>query len=161
MLSKKLSKRSFRSTAAGVWVSKEKEATNVNGQLLGLLFDFGLGSIGGIGTTYLLSKTGRDHVIPKGVLAGITVGSTITALLSVFPNNKVKPKDAASNLAYMFSHALYGITTTALVAKMGHASLFDPKPLNNYLQPTEYTSEEIRDTAALRQSQERESAMYH
>ena len=117
LLRKKLSQRSFRSTAAGVWVLKESEATNINGQVLGALFDFGLGSIGGIGITYLLSKTGRDHVIPKGITAGITIGSMITALLSAFPQNKVKPKDAASNLSYMFSHAVYGIVTTAIVAK--------------------------------------------
>lgn len=144
-LKKKLSKRSFRSTAAGVWVSKKKEATNVRGQLLGGLFDFGLGSMGGIGITYFLTKTGRDHIVLKGLLSGIAIGSAITATISVFPQNKVKPKDAASNLAYMFSHAVYGVVTTALVAKLGHPSVFDEKPLNNYLQPLERTTEENKN----------------
>jgi hypothetical protein len=30
----KISQRSFRSTAAGLWVNKESEATNTNGQVL-------------------------------------------------------------------------------------------------------------------------------
>ena len=48
----KISQRSFRATAAGVWVSKESEATNISGQILGSIFDFGLASLGGIGTVY-------------------------------------------------------------------------------------------------------------
>ncbi|MDW7651780.1 MAG: hypothetical protein SCK29_05750 [Bacillota bacterium] len=160
LLKQKISKRSFRSTAAGVWVSKEKEATNFNGQVLGALFDFGLGSMGGIGMTYLLSKTGRDHVLAKGVLSGIAVGSTITATLSAFPQNKVKPKDAASNLAYMFSHAIYGIITTATIAKLGHSSLFDVKPVNNYLPPTEQTTEE-RKGVSRESEEEQERITYH
>jgi hypothetical protein len=144
LLRQKLSKRSFRATAAGVWVNNQKEATNSNGQILGALLDFGLGSLGGIGITYMLSKTGRDHITPKGILSGIAIGSTITATLSAFPQNKVRPKDAASNLSFMFSHALYGITTTALAAKVGHPSLFDVKPLNNYIPPKEVTTEERR-----------------
>ena len=162
LLRKKVSKRSFRATAAGVWVNKEKEATNINGQVLGALFDFGLGSIGGIGITYMLSKTGRDYIVPKGILSGIAIGSIITAFLSIFPQNKVRPKDAASNLAYMFSHALYGITTTALVAKMGHSAMFDAEPVNDYLQPTEQTTEEKKRLAVYRESKAQvEDTLYH
>jgi len=138
---KKISQRSFRETAAGVWVNKS-EASTLKGQFLGGLFDFGMGSLGGIGIVHLLSKTGRDHIITKGILSGITMGSAITSLLSVIPQNKAKPKDAASNLSYMLSHAVYGIITTAIVSKAGHSSLFDAKPVNNYLEPTELTSEE-------------------
>jgi hypothetical protein len=141
-LRKKISQRSFRETAAGVWVSKKSEASNLEGQILGGLLDFGLGTLGGIGVVHLLSKTGKDQLITKGVLSGISIGSVITALLSVFPQNKVKPKDAASNLSYMFSHAVYGIVTTYVVAGFGHPSLFDAKPLNDYLPPKELTTEE-------------------
>ena len=76
---------------------------------------------------------------------------------------KVKPKDAASNLAYMFSHALYGITTTALVAKMGHPSLFDTKPTNYYLQPTEQTTEEKKRLSVMHRKSkvQDEDILYH
>ena len=40
------------------------------------------------------------------VLSGIAIGLFITALVSAFPQNKVRPKDAASNLSYMASHAI-------------------------------------------------------
>lgn len=139
---KKISQRSFRETASGVWVSNQKEASNVKGQILGGLLDFGMGTIGGIGTVYLLSKTGRDHLATKGLISGITMGSAITALMSGFTQNKVRPKDAASNLSYLVSHAIYGLVTTFAAAKLGDPSLYDSKPNNNYLEPTEATTEQ-------------------
>lgn len=138
----KISQRSFRATAAGVWVSKEKEATNIKGQILGSIFDFGLASLGGIGIVHLLSKTGRDHIIVKGIVSGITIGSFITAMLSAFPQNKVKPKDAASNLSYVAAHAVYGIITTGLIAKIGDKLLFDSEPYNDHLSPTYPTTQQ-------------------
>lgn len=141
-LKNKISQRSFRETAAGVWVSKKSEASNYKGQILGGLFDFGLGSIGGVGIVHLLSKTGKDQLITKGILSGITIGSTTTAMLSAFPQNKVKPKDAASNLSYILSHAIYGVITNFVAAGLGHPSIFDAKPVNDYLVPTEPTTEQ-------------------
>lgn len=139
---RKISQRSFRETASGVWVSTQKEASNVKGQILGGILDFGMGTLGGIGIVYLLSKTGRDQLLTKGIVSGVTVGSTVTALLSAFPQNKVRPKDAASNLSYMVSHAAYGLVTTLVAAKLGDPSLYDAKPKNNYLEPTEATTEQ-------------------
>ncbi len=139
---KKISQRSFRSTAAGVWVSKQSEAQNVKGQILGELFDVGMGMMGGIGIVEMLSRRGRDQLILKGIVSGITIGSIITAALSAFPQNKVKPKDAASNLSYMACHAAYGIVTTVVAAKLGDKSLYDTKPVNNYIPPTELTTDE-------------------
>jgi len=144
---KKISQQSFRGTAAGVWVKNKKEATNIKGQFLGGLLDFGMGSIGGVGTVYLLSKTGRDSLVTKGLLSGITMGSFITFALGALPQNTVRPKDAASNLSYMVSHAAYGIVTTFIAAKLGDSSLYDIKPVNNYLQPTVSTSEQIKTKA--------------
>ena len=143
-LSLKLSQRSFRSTAAGVWVKRKRDAESVHGQVLGGLIDFGMSAVGGIGTVYLLSKTGRDQLLAKGLVSGITIGSTVTGMLSVFPTNKVQPKDAISNLSYMASHAVLGLVTTAIVAKLGDDSLFDAKPYNDYVSPTAKTTEEQR-----------------
>lgn len=91
-----------------------------------------------------LTKNGRDKLIPKGILAGIAVGAIATVIPNVVPKNSVKPKDATSNLSYVFSNMVYGLLTTFSAAKLGHDSLFDTPPLNDYLQPTEQTSEEIR-----------------
>lgn len=133
-LRQKISQRSFRSTAAGVLVNKKSETTNLTGQILGSLFDFGMASLGGIGIVHFLSKTGRDQLITKGLVSGITMGSVITALLSMSAQNKVRPKDAASNLSYMASHAAYGIVGTFVAAKFGEPSLFDRRPLNDCVE---------------------------
>ena len=138
----KISQRSFRGTAAGAWVSK-KESTSTNGQVLGGLLDFGMGSLGGIGTVYFLSTTGKDHLITKGLLTGISMGSLITFALAAVPTNKAKPKDAASNLSYLISHATFGLVTTFVAAKLGDPSLYNAKPQNNYLEPTSKTTEQI------------------
>ncbi|PKM88592.1 MAG: hypothetical protein CVU87_07120 [Firmicutes bacterium HGW-Firmicutes-12] len=139
---KKLSQRSFRETAAGVWVKKGSEAKSIKGQALGGLLDLGMSMAGGIGTVYLLTKTGRDHLITKGIIAGIGLGSLLDFAISSLPQNKIKPTDATSHLSYMASHAAYGLVTTVMVAKLGHPSLFDKQPDNDYLEPTELTTEE-------------------
>lgn len=141
-LKKKISQRSFRSTAAGVWVSKKSEATNLNGQILGSLLDSGMGTLGGIGIVFLLTKTGRDHIVTKGLISGIGMGSFINFILGTLPQNQLRPKDAASNLSYMLSHAAYGVVATIAAAKLGHPSLYDSQPINNYLEPTKPITEQ-------------------
>ena len=86
----RISQRSFRETASGVWVSKKQ------------------------------------------------------ARRSAFPQNKVRPKDAASNLSYMVSHAAYGLVTTYVAAKLGDPSLYDTQPQNDFLEPTIQTTEQAK-----------------
>lgn len=145
-LKQKISQRSFRNTAAGVWVTKKSEVTNINGQILGGLLDFGMATLGGIGTVYMLTKTGRDHIITKGLISGIGMGSSINFVLGTLPQNQIRPKDAASNLSYMLSHAVYGLITTFVVAKLGHPSLYS-RPINNYLEPSESTTEQTKNNS--------------
>ena len=139
---KKLSQRSFREAAAGVWVKKRSEAKSIKGQALGGLLDLGMSIAGGIGTVYLLTETGRDHLFTKGVISGIGLGSLIDFAISTLPQNNIKPTDATSHLSYMASHAAYGLVTTVMVVKLGHPSLFDKEPVNDYLEPTEFTTEQ-------------------
>ncbi|WP_035270721.1 hypothetical protein [Desulfitibacter alkalitolerans] len=139
---KKVSQRAFRSTAAGVFVSSKNEAQNMKGQLLGSLFDYGIGAIGGILIVELLSKRGRDHLATKGIISGISIGSFITFVLNTLPANKIKPKDAASNLSYMLSHAVYGLIAAYTASILGHKSIFSTNPANKTLPPTLKAAEE-------------------
>lgn len=138
----KISKRSFRETASGVFVSSRRQAKNPSGQILGLLLDLGMGMVGSIGQVYILTKTGKDNLLTKGTFFGMTFGSIITAMLSGFSSNKVKPKDANSNLSYIISHAIYGLGTTYTAALLGDESLWDVPPKNDYVQPTQQTTAE-------------------
>ena len=138
----KISKRSFRETASGVWVSSRRQAKNPSGQLLGTIMDLGLGMMGSIAQIQILSKTGKDNLLTKGTFFGITFGATITAMLSGFNTNKVKPKDSKSNLSYLISNTIFGLATTYSAALLGDESLWDAPPANNYIQPTTPTTAE-------------------
>lgn len=139
-----ISQRSYRTTAAGVWVSSRREAEKWSGQLLGMIMKTGLSMFGGVSVVTMLTKFGRDKLIPKGLFFGVTFGAAITAMLSGFANNKVKPKDALSNLAYIVSHAAFGLASVFTAAKIGDDSLFDTPPKNDYSKPTKKTTEQIK-----------------
>ena len=57
-------------------------------------------------------------------------GSIITGLQSVFPKNKLKPKDSSSNLSYLFSNALFGLVTANSIARLGDDSIFPKSTMN-------------------------------
>ncbi|MEW6243525.1 MAG: hypothetical protein AB1497_04515 [Bacillota bacterium] len=128
----KIPKRSFRETAAGAWVWNRGEARSLKGQAFGLILDSWMASLGGIGAVYMLSKTGKDQLLPKGLMFGISIGSFLTAALSALPANKVPPRGATSNLSNLVSHAAYGVVTTYIAAALGDPSLYDAGPVNDY-----------------------------
>lgn len=144
-----ISKRSYREASAGMFVSKS-EAKTFRGHLLGFIMNSAVSILGAKYIINDMSKNGRDDIIAKGVLAGIGIGAIATAIPNVVPKNSVKPKDAASNLSYVFSNMVYGLFTTYSASKLGHDSLFDTPPQNDYLKPTEQTSEQIRVANAAR-----------
>lgn len=138
-----ISKRSYREASAGIFVSKS-EARSLRGQILGVIMNSAVSILGAKYIINDMSKNGRDKIIPKGILAGITIGAIATVIPNVVPKNSVKPKDAASNLSYVFSNIVYGLLTTFSATKLGHDSLFDAPPQNDYLKPTEQTSEQMK-----------------
>ena len=140
-----LSKRSYREAAAGMFVSK-RQAQSVKGQALGVIMTAAVSILGAKYIINDMSKNGRDKLIPKGILSGIGIGAIATAIPNVVPQNSVKPKDAASNLSYVFSNMVYGLLTTFAAAKLGHDSLYDVPPQNDYLKPTEKTSEQMKES---------------
>lgn len=144
-----ISKRSYREAAAGIFVSKG-EAQSPRGQILGVIMNSAVSILGAKYIINDMSKTGRDKIISKGILAGITIGAIVTVIPNIAPKNSVKPKDAASNLSYVFSNMVYGLITTVAAAKLGHNSLFDAPPQNDYLRPTEQTSEQTKLTQVAR-----------
>jgi Vitamin K epoxide reductase family. len=130
-----ISKRSYRTTAAGVWVSSRKEAESWQGQLLGLIKNQALGMLGAIQLVKILSNSGRKHWLWKGLFYGETFGAVITGLLSALPVNKIKANDASSVLSYCFTNAIYGVVVAGVITKYGDESLFGTKPKNNDLKP--------------------------
>lgn len=139
-----LSKRSYREAAAGVFVSK-REARTVRGQALGTIMNSAVSILGANYIIKRLSQNGRDSLISKGITSGIIFGAIATTLPNIAPWNKMKPKDATSNLSYVFSNLVFGLIATFAAAKLGHDSLYDVPPQNDYMQPTEKTSAQIKE----------------
>ncbi|GAB6171058.1 hypothetical protein JCM15765_05360 [Paradesulfitobacterium aromaticivorans] len=144
-----ISKRSYREAAAGIFVSKS-EARNLGGQTLGVIMNSAVSILGANYIIKRMSQNGRDKLLSKGITSGIIFGAIATVIPNLAPWNKMKPKDAASNLSYIFSNIVYGLLTTFAAAKLGHDSLFDVPPQNDYLKPTENTSEQKKLTPAAR-----------
>jgi hypothetical protein len=141
-----ISQRAYRTTAAGVWVSSRRQAEKWQGQLLGVFMNIGISMVGGVLGVKLLTSYGRDKLVPKGLFFGVTFGAIVTGILSGFPNNKVRPKDAISNLSYLLSHAVFGLVSIFTAAKIGEKSLFDTPPENDYSKPTEKTTEQRKES---------------
>ncbi|UWG96045.1 hypothetical protein LPY66_14150 [Dehalobacter sp. DCM] len=122
-----ISKRSYGQAASGIWVASKKQSDSRGGDILGLVMSLGLATLGGVVMTRQLQKAGTDKLVTKGLFYGTTYGGFVTAMMSGFPKNKIKPKDATSNLSYVGSHMLYGLITTQLIARLGDQSLFRQK----------------------------------
>ena len=114
---------------------------------MGTIMTLALCMLGGLGKVQLLTKAGRDNILQKGLMFGVCFGAIITGLTSGFAINKVKPKDANSNLSYVAASGIYGLVTAYIISKLGHNSLFDQEPLNDYIKPTVETGEEKRNVS--------------
>ncbi|NBJ14501.1 MAG: hypothetical protein FNP40_02790 [Dehalobacter sp. 4CP] len=139
----RISKRSYREAAAGMFLSKS-QAKSVKGQALGLIMNSAVSIIGANYIIKRLTQSGRDKLVTKGIVSGTAIGAIATAIPNVVPKNRVKPKDAASNLSYVASNIVYGMLATIAAAIFGHDSLFDAPPQNDYLKPTDKTSEQVK-----------------
>lgn len=142
------SKRSWPTTAAGIWVSSRKDAESLIGQLLGITMAIGMSMLGSFSFVNLLCKYGRDKILLKGLFFGMSFSSMIHATIGGIVNQKLKPTDAISNFSYLLSGSIYGLATAVAASQLGHESLFDAPPKNDYIKPTEKTSEELKPQQA-------------
>lgn len=137
------SERSYRYTAAGLFVNSKFGARSKSGQGFGFIMN-GIASIFGAGLiSGLITKTGRDFYALKGIISGITHGAFLMLLQAYLPWNKMKPIDAVTNLSYVVTNGFYGLICGTTIAKLGDDSLFDVEPTNDYISPTLRTSEEV------------------
>lgn len=136
--------RVYSQTASGVWVNNKRQTKTFTGHLLGVITTLILSMIGGVSKTNLMTKGGRDFAKQKGIVFGMSFGAIINGLTSGFAVNKLKPMKPISHLFYALTSAIYGLITTLCISKLGHDSLFDQAPTNDYLKPTNQTTEEMQ-----------------
>ncbi|MGC7872450.1 hypothetical protein ACPUYX_13095 [Desulfosporosinus sp. SYSU MS00001] len=124
---KGFSKRSYWTTAAGVWVNSRRQAKKWDGQLLGAWMTFGLNVMNGIFMVWAFTKVSLNKWPLKGAVLGSAFGATVNALLSGFENNKVAPKDGTSNLSYALTNILTGLVSASVIVNVGDKSIFNEK----------------------------------
>ena len=122
-----ISKRTYWTTASGVWVNSRRQAQKWNGQLLGAWMTFGLNTINGILLVWMFTKAGLNKWALKGVITSSAFGATVNAILSGFDNNKVAPKDSNSNLSYALTHIITGLVASWCIVTFGDKSIFNER----------------------------------
>ena len=114
------------------------------GTLAGGVLDFGLGALGGIGAVQLLSNTGKNHLVTKGLISGVTMGSTGSLIKgAVFANQAKSGKPTV--FSAMVGGAAYGVAATYAAAKFGHPSLFGREEQKDYSKSAEYEADQRRE----------------
>jgi hypothetical protein len=87
-------------------------------------------SLMGVTVCYLLSATGRDKAVLKGLGVGATAWTTIYGLTARM-GLSVKTRKPLSPILSFIDHALFGTMCGLFVSKLGHDSLFPDKKIKN------------------------------
>lgn len=132
-----LTDRKYGQMAASLFLPTKKQRTHrMETRLVGSLTDRINCSMMGIAITYLLSATGRDNAVLKGVTTSSVAWMTlygITSKLGLVPPSR-KPWSSVFSFA---DHAIFGGLCALLVANLGHPSLFpDGRRYVPLAQPT-------------------------
>src|SRR5690554_2284585 len=109
--------------AAGMFIPPHKLASP-SGRFVGWLADFIIAGMLGISTVYMLSLTGKDRYIIKGILAGQAMWQAFYGLLGNFGASQVKAYSPNTVVTEAISHAVYGLVTTVAAIKLGDEKLF-------------------------------------
>lgn len=120
----------YEEMAAMLFVNK-RDISKPIGKNIGRIANSLINSVVGVTTTYVLSKTGRDYAVLKGM------GVTSLAWLGIYglsTQAKVRKskKSGVALLSYL-DHIIFGATTAALISKLGEDSIF-PKRQHEFNQ---------------------------
>ena len=107
---------------ANLFLTENKINTRV-AQAAGYLANFSAVGAGGVIFAYLLSLTGRDHAVVKGVGLGLVSWLTVYGLGSKI-GLSVKTKKPLAPVLSFFDHVLYGSLLGLITPKLGDETLF-------------------------------------
>ncbi len=112
----------------------KKDAKNWKGWVLGTTSDMAVAGMTGILITYILSFTGKDYGMVKGVMVSNGLLDQVFNAFSMFlPDVKKNPN---SNLLCKGIHTIFGLTAVSIITALGDPSLFEGKPEQTKNKPT-------------------------
>lgn len=125
-----LGKHSGPDMAAGIFLTRPqllfKKRKN---RLLGFITDHAIGATLGVMNTYMLSYTGKDYYLLKGLGSGHLAWASLFGFLSKLGRNARHPMSVEDNFNSFIAHGVYGLVTNLAIVKLGDEGLFQPKPL--------------------------------
>ncbi|OLN28268.1 hypothetical protein DSOL_4166 [Desulfosporosinus metallidurans] len=140
----KIGKSDGPTYAAGIFMPKstmffKKKAKSV--QIIGHVADNIIGAMLGVSAVYLLSFTGKDHYVTKGIGLGHLSWTTMYGFLAKMGATSMYPVGAKNTINSLISHSVFGVVTKYAAVKLGDEGLFKPnfqslgKPQQEILQP--------------------------
>ncbi|NLX92036.1 MAG: hypothetical protein GXZ07_10740 [Firmicutes bacterium] len=113
---------SYSQLGANVFLPTER-INNKYARTTGLLANYAMLSISGILFTYLLSATGRDKALLKGIGFGILTWLTVYGM-GAKVGLKVKPRKPLAPLLSFFDHVIFGSLLGLIAPRIGDDSIF-------------------------------------
>ena len=109
--------------AAGMLLPAYKIATPL-GRAAGWLADAAVGSLLGITSVYVLSFTGKDRAVLKGLTTGALAWVGLYGVLGNMGATNVRTVQPKTALSEFITHAVYGVVTVSTAAYLGDDELF-------------------------------------
>ncbi len=120
-----LTKETGTSKAAGFFLTSRKINTS-KGKVIGFIGDNTIALFLGVFASYLLTFTGRDKSLLKGLIIGNMSWNVFYGIISQFGATKVKTNDPNTHLISFISHSVFGITKAYLLTKIVDQGLYEP-----------------------------------
>lgn len=123
---KKVESKRYGEVISGIFMPK-RQALSKQGKLFGAGGDFIISSILGIPLVFIMSLTGKDNYLLKGLLAGVVGLGGLRGLLANVGPGKAYPRDPKTNITFALNSAIWGLLTSVILVKLGDEALFQPK----------------------------------
>jgi hypothetical protein len=121
----KLTDLRYNQLASSLFIPKNKTNTDQGKVLAAFVNNINVSSVGVL-ISYILSATGRDKAVIKGMGAGATFWILVNGLILNL-GLKIKSQKPLSPILSLADHLMYGFLTGLLVSKLGDDRLFPDK----------------------------------
>ncbi|MBS3946826.1 MAG: hypothetical protein KGZ57_00790 [Dethiobacter sp.] len=113
------------------------QAYSPYGKIVGNVADNVVATMLGVGTVYMLTFTGKDKALLKGLAFGEAMWVSFYGVLSTMGATQVGPLSPKTVLCEMVGHAVFGATATLTATTLGDPALFrniEQQPISAPLQ---------------------------
>jgi len=121
----KLTDLRYNQLASSLFIPKNKTNTDGGKVLAAFVNNINVSSVGVL-ISYILSATGRDKAVIKGMGAGATFWILLNGVVANL-GLKIKSQKPLSPILSLADHLIYGSLTGLLVSKLGDDRLFPDK----------------------------------